>query len=405
MKSTSLFRNRNYQALLLGNTISSFGDGLYSIALTVSLYQATGKVSAIAFMWLIRAAMRIPIQFLSGIVADSYPKKQLVCFTNVISTPIALGFLFVDSQNWLILYIIIFFLQALNDMEQPAIMGLMQEIVEKDRLKEANATSALIERIVTFASPALAGWLMLTWGVSVLFFMNGISFLLAAVFLSTITYQSSGEKEERKKFTFFQLAKDGYYKALENKTILFMLFIGILPGIMGRFYEIYKVYVSDKLLDLGAEGIVLFSYSMTIGGILSPLILKYLFRSKQFTAGFYLTILLALSAVMTLWGNTRNPVISFAVLTIGGTLFSSVGIILTTYLQENVEKQFIGRIFSLYQMLMMIGAILGILSAPLLLEAGNAGLGFGIVCGICLLALFFARFLGKSSFKHTSKHP
>lgn len=378
----AIYRNKNYRKLLIGNTISSFGDSMYSIALTVSLYEATGNISAVAFMWLIRAVMRIPIQFISGIVADTFPRKQLICFTNFISAPIAFGFLLLDKQNWWGVYVLIFFLQALNDIEQPAIMGLMQEIVDKEQLKDANAASALIDRIATLVSPALAGGLMLTWGVSVLFFINGLSFFLAAFFLSGIEYTSSIERKERQAFTMFRFAKEGYTKALEDKRIFSLLCIGIFPGIMGRYYEIYKVYVSDKLLNLGAEGIVLFSYAMTIGGILSPLMIPYLWKRKRFTARFYSVIVLCLSGIMILWTSTQNPVYSFLLLTIGGVFFSATGILLRTYLQENVEKQYIGRIFSLYQMWMILGAIAGILSAPLLLELWSVRLGFMIVFAI-----------------------
>lgn len=139
------------------------------------------------------------------------------------------------------------------------------------------------------------------------------------------------------------------------------------------------------------------SADMTIGGLLSPLIIKYFLKSRQFTAKFYIMIILFHSSIMTLWGNISHPVISFALLIIGGIFFSSVGIILNTYLQENVEKQYIGRIFSLYRMLMILGAIIGILLAPVLLEIGNASLGFAIILAVSLLALIFSGLLKKSS--------
>lgn len=169
MKANSIYKNKNYMKLIIGNTISSLGDSMYGIALTIALYQTTGSISSVAFMWLIRAAMRIPIQFISGIVADSFPRKKLVCFTNFISTPIALGFLLIDKQNWIFIYTLIFLLQALNDIEYPAIVGLTQELVDKEQLKDANATSALLNQIATFSAPAIAGGLMWLWNCLVSF--------------------------------------------------------------------------------------------------------------------------------------------------------------------------------------------------------------------------------------------
>lgn len=85
MQYGQLYKNRNFMKLILGNTISGFGDSMYNIALTISLYQTTGNVSAVAYMWLIRASMRIPIQFIAGIIADSFPGKRIITLTNSLS--------------------------------------------------------------------------------------------------------------------------------------------------------------------------------------------------------------------------------------------------------------------------------------------------------------------------------
>lgn len=169
---------------------------------------------------------------------------------------------------------------------------------------------------------------------------------------------------------------------------------------MGRFYEIYKVHISDVLLNWGTEGIVFFSYAMAIGGLLSPLLIKYFFAAKKLTADFYMVTVLLLSGILSLWGITSHPILNFGLLTIAGILFSLVGIIFNTYLQENTDKQYIGRIFSFYRILMILGAILAILLAPVLLNWLNSGLGFALVFGITSVAIL----IKKSRFKRTIRH-
>ncbi|WP_346847764.1 hypothetical protein [uncultured Clostridium sp.] len=39
-------------------------------------------------------------------------------------------------------------------------------------------------------------------------------------------------------------------------------------AVLGRFYETYKVAVSDILLNLNPEGIIYFSYALALGGLL-----------------------------------------------------------------------------------------------------------------------------------------
>ena len=118
---------------------------------------------------------------------------------------------------------------------------------------------------------------------------------------------------------------------------------------------------------------------------------KYFFASKKLTANFYILTVLILSAVLSLWGIVNNPILSFSLLTIGGILFSFVGIIFNTYLQENINQQYIGRIFSFYRILMILGAIIAILLAPVLLNLWNSSLGFILVFSITIFAILFKK--------------
>lgn len=384
MKSRQIYRNRNFMKLTLGNTISFYGDNMYNIALTVSLYQSTGSVSAIAFMWLIRVSMRIPIQFFAGMIADSFPRKQIIILTNLISAPIALAFLIVEGQHRIFLYILIFLLQALNDIEQPSIVGLTQELVEPEQLKDANALTSFLAEISAFTAPGLAGAIMLFWRVPAIFLLNALSFLVAGVILSAIRYQSVIEKKKKSEFTLFAFAKEGFRYVLGKRELMLFLGFGILPGMMGRYYEIYKVHVADVNLNIGPEGIVFFSYAMGIGSVLTPPIVKAFLKNKTFTPSFYFASVLAVSAALTLWGITTNPLLSFPALAFSAFVFTLLGIVLNTYLQENVDSTIIGRVYSLYRILMILGALIGILAAPWLLNLWNAGLGFLIAFGVAL---------------------
>ncbi|MBR4604948.1 MAG: hypothetical protein IKO41_01795, partial [Lachnospiraceae bacterium] len=60
---SKVFKNPAFQKLALATLISSFGDSLYALAITLSVYNITGSIAGVAGMWLIRAVIRIPCQF------------------------------------------------------------------------------------------------------------------------------------------------------------------------------------------------------------------------------------------------------------------------------------------------------------------------------------------------------
>lgn len=71
-----IFRNKAFRYLVGATTISSLGDSLYSLAITLSVYKITGSIIGVALMWLIMALIRIPCQFMAGIVIDYFDKKR-----------------------------------------------------------------------------------------------------------------------------------------------------------------------------------------------------------------------------------------------------------------------------------------------------------------------------------------
>ena len=49
-----ILKNKIFRILLWVTTISSFGDSLYALAVTLSVYQMSGSIAGVAGMWMIR---------------------------------------------------------------------------------------------------------------------------------------------------------------------------------------------------------------------------------------------------------------------------------------------------------------------------------------------------------------
>lgn len=62
MKKMLFLQKRDLRLLCFITLVSSIGDSLYSLAITLAVYQASGSVAGVAGMWLIRALVRIPAQ-------------------------------------------------------------------------------------------------------------------------------------------------------------------------------------------------------------------------------------------------------------------------------------------------------------------------------------------------------
>ncbi|MDY5911437.1 MAG: hypothetical protein SPJ62_05395 [Inconstantimicrobium porci] len=73
-----LQKYKGLRMLFLGGVISSVGDYLYDIALTLLVYDITGTIDSIAVMWISKGALRIFIQYFAGILTDKYNRRNII---------------------------------------------------------------------------------------------------------------------------------------------------------------------------------------------------------------------------------------------------------------------------------------------------------------------------------------
>ena len=250
------------------------GDGLYSLAITLSVYNITGSIVGVAGMWLIRALVRIPCQFFSGVIVDRFNKKRISVIVYILSAFLMFAIAFTNDRFLLLAYIIIFILQGTSDMDNMAQMGIMSETISKDHLMDANNVFSIIGTVTLFVSPAIGGLLYKLYGTTVLYIIDAFSFVAAAIIMSLIPYQHRACVHEQEKFTLLTHAKKGIKEVKDLPLIQYIMLISVFFGMLGRFYEIDKVYVADSIMNIGPEGIVYFSYAMSIGGLFAPLVTK-----------------------------------------------------------------------------------------------------------------------------------
>ena len=117
--------NYNFRMFYLGGLISCIGDYLYDIAVTLLVYDITRSINSIAFMWISKGALRVFVQHFAGVITDRYDRRKVIIFTNLLSIPGAILFLFINNETVWIAYIGTFLLQALNDIDTCSEMAIL----------------------------------------------------------------------------------------------------------------------------------------------------------------------------------------------------------------------------------------------------------------------------------------
>lgn len=386
----NLLKNKIFRILVFTTAISSFGDSLYALAITLSVYELSGSLAGVAGMWLIRALIRIPCQFLSGVIVDRFNRKKVSIYVYLLSAALMLSFVLTNGKYMLLAYVLIFILQGTSDVDNMAQMGLMSELLDKKDLTDANNIFSVIGTVIMLTGPGVGGILYAVSGTRVLYAIDAATFIAAAGIMCLLPYRYEKKEPGKVEFALLRFAREGIAEIRRLPVVRLVMLTSVFFGIMGRFYEIDKIYVADKVLNIGAGGIVYFTYAMAIGSLLAPVLTKFLEKSKLADVTKYAVLCILLAASFVLWGNTRIFAVSFAANILIGVFNTGSSIFTNTIFQSRIDKSVFGRVMAFRQIVVVLSAILGIIAAPALVDLVGAGIS---MAGAGFLAVCFVLYL------------
>ena len=129
---------------------------------------------------------------------------------------------------------------------------------------------------------------------------------------------------------------------------------------------------------------------MAIGSLLAPAVTKLLSKSKLDDVAKYALLCILLIGSFVLWGNTPVFVVSFAANVLIGLFNTGSSIFVNTIFQSRVDKSVFGRVMALRQIVVVLSAVAGIVTAPVLVEM--VGVGYSMM-GVGFLAVVFVVYL------------
>lgn len=186
---------RNYWKLWTASTISNLGDGTSAIAypwlasiLTRDPLLVAGLTVALRLPWLL---FSLP----AGVIVDRGDRRRLMIGMNVIraalSLLLAVAILVGVASIWL-LYLIALLIGFAEVVYDNAAQTIVPRLVARDRLERANGNLWGAETVTNnFVGPPLGG-LLIAAGLSLPFFVDAVSFAVAAslVLLISGTYRA-----------------------------------------------------------------------------------------------------------------------------------------------------------------------------------------------------------------------
>jgi DHA3 family macrolide efflux protein-like MFS transporter len=356
---------RTFGTFVASQTLSLLGSSLvqYAIVWYITLETKSGLMMTLSIV-----CGFVPTFILSpfaGVWADRYDRKRLIVladgFIALVTLALAIVFMAGYKAVWLLLLAQAF--RAVGSAVQgPAVGAILPQIVPEDRLMRANGIIGTIQSAIMIVSPMLSGALLGLASIEAIFFVDVVTAALAiGVMLGFLKVAPHAKALARQTVGYFEDMRLGFSYIRERPCLLglfgylaLFLFM-VAPAAFLTPLQATRTFGPDVWRLTAIE--VAFSGGMLAGGIVVAAWGGFRNRMHTMVAANLVMALctFALGLVPWFW-------LYLAVMAVFGIvlpLFNSPSAVM---LQEQVEQDYLGRVFSILTMLSTSVMPLGMLA-------------------------------------------
>ena len=248
-------KHSNFRLFFVGQLVSLIGTWMQGTAQGWLVYQLTGSK---VLLGTVAAVGSLPMLLLSawgGSVADRHPKRTLVVCTQTGMMMLAFAFAALvwsgHIQPWHILI-----LSALGGVamafDMPARQAFMVEITSREDLMNAVSLNSTIVNGARIIGPAAAGFLMAQAGMTMCFFLNGLSFV--AVIAGLLMMRLPPFAPPAKPASMGQHMREGFAYVAGHARLRRLLLLFAVVGIFGWSYAILLPAYATDILHVTESG-------------------------------------------------------------------------------------------------------------------------------------------------------
>ncbi len=377
-------RNRNFLIYLAGSTVSLHGLWIYRVALGWYAWQLSGSelwVGIVAFTQFAPAVIFGP---LFGVLADRFDRRRASILINTASV---LNMLVLSSLTYLgqvdigVLVATSLVQGVLDGAHTPVRMTLVPSIVSREQLHSAIASNSIAFNLSRFVGPAIAGFIIATWGVGTAFAVNGVTYL-AIVAAVMIIRLNPGARRTKPPGDVWSELLDGVRYVLSHQTIRSLLITVAVASVFGRGALEMLPAFADKVFNGGASALAILTSAVGAGSIMTGLVLSR--NSLWLNKKVVRIAVIAAGLLVVVFAASDEFWLAVPVITLLGVILSLVGVGSQILIQSLVDDEVRGRVSSLWGMIAFGGTAIGSLLV------GSASAMFGLQLTVLVTGLLCA---------------
>ncbi|MCZ6609643.1 MAG: MFS transporter [Alphaproteobacteria bacterium] len=384
----------NYRNYMAGNFSSQLGMWVQRIAIQWLTWQLTHSPTWLGIIAFADFFPNIVMAPLAGALADRLnwlPAIRLYMWISGFISMSLAALVLNDAMTMELLLALVVLNGTAMAFNYPVRLSIIHAMVPHGALTSAIGINAVGFNIARIGGPAVAGFIILQWGVGQAFAFTALADVMFVVALYTISLAPRGETRQRRALRYIPgEIMDGFRYAWSHPGIGPLLVILLATTLFARPVNDLFAGFADDVFGRGAEGLAWLTGMLGVGAFIGSI---FLARRDGVQGLTRMLVAAVLVFAVALIGFTATDIFWFACLctALAGLAVVVVGVAEQTLLQTAVDSAMRGRILSIYTLIARgfpsIGAlVMGYIASFVGLRAPVMG---GAV--LCLVLWLWAR--------------
>ncbi len=378
-----------YGAYSAGNLVSLIGFWMQRVGvgwLTWELTESPTWLGVMAFADLIPSVFIAP---LAGSVADRWNRLTLIKVGQVLACLQAGVLALLTGAGWInaeVLLLLILVGGFVAAFMMPVRLALIPSLVPPPHMPAAVALNASIFNLSRFIGPALAGLVILHWGVGATFAVNAVTFIVFLVVLMRLSLRPEEATSRKSGGSLLRDAAEGFRYAAGHPGIAPILVLLVFMSLCARPVAELLPGFAAQVFQGGPDILALLTSSAGIGATVGGLWLARRGDPAGLT-GVALISTLVLVAALLLFVASDSLWLAVPAIAAASFCMLLVAVGAQTLLQLSVDAALRGRVLSLFGMVIRGGPALGALAIGAASEIIGLQLAQGAAALLMLLGL------------------
>lgn len=256
-----------FSFLWLGQLISAIGSALPAFAFEINVFQNTSSVTSYVLIYIFLLIPGIIFAPVSGIIVDSFNKKNILIITNLCLAinSLAIYLIYLTGHITPIsVYIFSTITSLFNTVQYMALFSALNVMIRQHSFTKGNYLITLLNSIPRLFGPAIAGFFLVKLGMNDLLLFNIFSFFLIILFILPIPIPIIQPMNVEKK-PFLENIFYGFNFVKKNDTLLVLLWFSILSrfaiSVQGTYVFLIILILSNPA-ELGMTFILVGAFQL-----------------------------------------------------------------------------------------------------------------------------------------------